>query len=112
MYHISIKLPSLLNTRMSWQAMAALKKKQRKATKRAMKGALIPPLPLLVTITRSGPVKLDDDNLQGACKYVRDQIAEEVGVDDGSPLYTWKYEQKRGPHGVEVEIVARQSGCK
>ena len=71
-------------------------------------GQQIPTVPLLVTITRVGPRRLDDDNLAAACKYVRDQIAAVIGIDDGSPLYTWRYEQRVGgrkEYGVDVEIV-------
>lgn len=109
-FHIPIKLPSLANTRWHWRKMASVKKKHRNATRHALLstfGARIPPLPLLITITRVGPRKLDDDNLASACKYVRDQIAASVGVDDGSPLYTWCYEQKTGKYGVDVEITSR-----
>ena len=61
----------------------------------------------MVTITRIGPRKLDDDNLSGACKYVRDEIARMVGVDDGSDRYTWVYKQRTGAYGVDVEIESR-----
>lgn len=105
-FHIPIRLPSLPNTRMSWRALASLKKKQKMATRRVINdGWYI--LPLIITITRVGPRKLDDDNLAGACKYVRDAIADRVGVDDGSPLYTWRYEQCTGHYGVDVEITPR-----
>src|ERR1043165_6538891 len=93
---VPIRLPSLTNLRLHWRRMATLKRKQKSATPKCMNDVPIPPLPLLVTITRVGPRRLDDDNLAGACKYVRDQIAAEVGVDDGSPLYTWRYEQRIG----------------
>ncbi len=99
---------------MHWRKMSALKKKQRGATVYCMVGVKIPPLPLTVTITRVGPRRLDDDNLAGACKYVRDQIAEVVGVDDGSPLYTWRYGQRVGAkleYGVDVEIETRMGNC-
>ncbi len=110
-FTIPIRLPSLLNTRMNWRALSSLKKKQKTATavciKKAKESARIPDIPLLVTITRVGPRKLDDDNLSGSCKYVRDQIAAAVGVDDGSSLYTWRYEQRIGKYSVEVEITER-----
>lgn len=106
-FHVPIRLPSLANTRLHWRGMARLKKEQRQVTLCSMIGIPIPPGPHVVTITRSGPRKLDDDNLAGACKYVRDQIAEVLGVDDGSPLFTWRYEQQIGKYGVDVEIVAR-----
>lgn len=107
---IPIRLPSL-NVMLikKWRAMLSLKKKQKNATHRAFSGKRldIPPPPLLVTITRVGSKKLDDDNLQGACKYVRDQIASEVGLDDGSDFYTWIYRQRKGDYSVEIEIEPR-----
>src|SRR5437870_475420 len=93
-FHIPIKLPSLANSRLHWRRMASLKKRQRAAVMYCMAGLKLPAPPLVVTITRIGPRKLDDDNLQSACKYVRDEIAAVVGVDDGSPLYTWRYVQR------------------
>ncbi len=109
-FTVPIRLPSLANTRLHWRAMASLKKKQKAAVRVVMHGLALPPPPLTVTITRVGPGKLDDDNLAGAAKYVRDQIAAAVGVDDGSPLYTWRYGQRTGragEYGVEVEITKR-----
>lgn len=107
-FHIPIRLPSLSNTRMHWRALDRLKKDQKDTTRACINGLTIPPLPLLITITRIGPRRLDDDNLSSACKYVRDTIAAFVGVDDGSPLYTWRCEQCIGAkYGVEVEITSR-----
>ncbi len=105
-FHIPIRLPSLANTRMDWRRMSRLKVSQRGATAACMHGHAIPSLPLLVTITRVGPRQLDDDNLASACKYIRDEIARAVGVDDGSPLYTWRYEQRIGDYGVDVEVMS------
>lgn len=90
-----------------WRKLKRVVDKQKKATKRALKDKVIPPLPLLVIMTRVGPRKLDDDNLQGSLKYIRDEIARAVGVDDGSPLYTWLYMDRKGEYGVEVEIIER-----
>lgn len=67
----------------------------------------LPKPPLVVLITRIGPRKLDDDNLASACKYVRDEIARIIGLDDGSPLYTWQYAQRTGKYGVDIEIMVR-----
>lgn len=106
-FHIPIKLPSLANIRLNWRAFAVLKKSQKTATTVCIVGKPIPPPPLLITITRIGPRKLDDDNLASACKYIRDQIAATVGIDDGSDLYTWQYAQRIGRYGVDVEIIER-----
>jgi hypothetical protein len=107
-FHIPIRLPSLANiSHNNWRRTATLAKRQKRATKRGMDSKAVPPLPLLITLTRVGPRKLDDDNLAHAFKYVRDQIAAVVGTDDGSNQYTWRYEQRRGDYGVDVEIVER-----
>lgn len=56
--------------------------------------------PVLVTLTRIGPKKLDKrDNLPRAFKAIVDQIAASLGVDDGEEdKIDWKYEQE--PIGV------------
>lgn len=107
-FHIPIRLPSLANSRIHWRAMDKLKRSQREAVFYAMYGLELPPLPVVVTITRSGPQTLDDDNLQSACKYVRDQIAAAFKEDDGSAAYTWRYAQRKSKaYGVDVEIMKR-----
>ena len=65
-----------------------------------------PALPCVVLLVRVGPSNgLDDDNLRGAGKGVRDQIAAWLGVDDRSPLVAWKYDQRRAPAwGMEVHF--------
>lgn len=107
-FHIPIRLPSLANmSHLHWRKLTNIKNKQKLATKVCIAGKDIPPAPIIVIITRIGPRKLDDDNLASACKYVRDQIASQVGVDDGSDQYTWMYNQKIGEYGVDVEIISR-----
>lgn len=65
-------------------------------------------LPATVKLTRVAPSNgLDDDNLRGALKSVRDGIADALGVDDRDPRVTWEYDQRRGKpreYAVEVEI--------
>ena len=71
--------------------------------------AVIPPR-IRVTLTRICLGGLDSDNLQGAFKYVRDEVARWLGRDDGDPSYEWVYEHrpaKRGVHHVELRIEAR-----
>jgi hypothetical protein len=68
--------------------------------------------PIAVTITRVSTGKLDGDNLQGACKSVRDGIAEALNFDDKLffPVGTIPLEYKqaspgtRGACGVHIEI--------
>lgn len=48
---------------------------------------------------------LDSDNLAGAFKACRDEVAAWVGLDDGDPRYTWVYEQAIHPTaGVRITI--------
>lgn len=65
-------------------------------------------LGVAVRFTRVAMRALDDDNLAYAFKAWRDGIASEVGIDDGSPRWTWEYHQRKGLAAVEVwlEVVA------
>ncbi|MBU6231397.1 hypothetical protein KGP36_01910 [Patescibacteria group bacterium] len=61
--------------------------------------------PCTVTLTRFGPRRLDDDNLAGSFKAVRDRIAQLMGIDDGSPLVSWVYKQQPSKeYRVRIEI--------
>ena len=55
------------------------------------------PRPLAVRLTRLHRGRdMDDDNLAGAHKAVRDALANDwLGIDDGSPLVRWAYAQER-----------------
>jgi hypothetical protein len=59
-----------------------------------------------VTLTRLGGQKLDDDNLRGALKSVRDEVADWLRVCDGDEAAAaWSYDQKPGGlWGVAVEV--------
>lgn len=70
----------------------------------AVEQKIIPDLPATITICRVGPRTLDGDNLQGACKYVRDAIAAFLGVDDADERLTWVYEQQKGKYRVDISI--------
>jgi hypothetical protein len=70
-------------------------------------------LPVRVSITRVvGGCGLDDDNLRGALKYIRDGIADALGIDDkrfniegGIPLeYSQATPGTRGACGVKIDI--------
>lgn len=67
--------------------------------------------PCTVTMTRVSTMQLDDDNLAGALKHIRDGIADAMGINDRDKRVTWKCEQKKGARGeraVEIEIVERE----
>lgn len=63
-----------------------------------------PPLPCVCTLLRMAPSNgLDDDNLAGSLKSVRDAVADWLGVDDKRrDVVRYQYEQQRGPWGVGI----------
>lgn len=64
------------------------------------------PYKLVVTMTAYLPRYLDDDNLAGALKPVRDELADWMGVDDGDRRILWECDQTltRGNPGVCVVV--------
>lgn len=63
--------------------------------------------PYTVTMTRVAPRALDSDNLSASFKACRDQVARHLGIDDGSPLVRWTYDQRKGlpkQYAVEIKI--------
>lgn len=106
-YMLPIKTVTGLNARENWYTRAARVRSERKTTALIIKPF---PTPCIVRLVRLSPSLCDDDNLQGACKAIRDEIARICGVDDGpnGPI-TWAYGQdkcKRGQFGVRVEMLA------
>ena len=106
-YFIPIKTVTGLNAREHFRVRAKRVKAERAATALIVKPFFTP---CIVRLVRLSPALCDDDNLQGACKAIRDEIAKINGVDDGptGPI-TWVYAQekcKRGNFGVRVEFLA------
>jgi hypothetical protein len=62
--------------------------------------------PLVVTFTRYGKRLLDDDNLSGSFKAIRDEVAKQLGRDDGPRgRVEWRYKQeKSGEYAVRIEV--------
>lgn len=59
----------------------------------------------LVTLTRIGPRRMDDDNAAASMKAVRDAVAKRLGVDDGDvSRLRFVYRQERGPFAVRVRV--------
>jgi succinylarginine dihydrolase len=113
-------VPSAANMREHWAAKHRRVAKQRTATTLALKvhgGAWLrewrvmranEALRVRCALTRTGPRRLDDDNLRGALKAHRDAVAAEVGIDDGSARWTWEYAQAHGAPGVVVRLEVLQ----
>lgn len=62
----------------------------------------------VVVLTRLSPGRLDDDNLAGAFKAVRDQVADELGLDDGDERLKFLYAQSGCPakeRFIEIEVL-------
>ena len=101
---LPVKTVSEANQREHWAPKA-----KRAKTHRRTAAALCPraTLPAVVTLTRYSAGTLDDDNLRGALKAVRDGIADALGVADNDPLISFRYQQapaKRGEYAVHVAI--------
>lgn len=96
---LPLRTVSEANQRDHWFVRAKRAKKQRRTA-----WALCPAvgLPVVVTMVRVGLGRLDDDNLRGALKAVRDGIADRLGVPDNDHRIEWRYGQRRGPYAVEI----------
>ena len=104
-YHLPLQLISAANSREHWAARARRVKRERAAAIVVHKH----PLPCTVTIKRHGKRLMDGDNLQAACKALRDGIADRLGVDDADSRITWRYKQDVRPEfGVTVKIEKRR----
>lgn len=108
---LPIKTGSGLNMREHWRKRAKRVKAERTVAMVRTISSRIPPLPVVVILTRLSAGTLDDDNLQGAFKAIRDGVADAYGVADNDPRMTWRYDQakcKRGEFGVRITLVARE----
>jgi hypothetical protein len=111
---LPVKTVSESNARGHWAGKARRTKALREAAGLVVVGMLraegMAP-PCTVTLTRIAPRRLDDDNLRGALKAVRDGVADALGVDDGDPSVSWDYAQARGAaKQYAVVVCIRQNG--
>jgi hypothetical protein len=108
--YLPIATVSLANMRDHWRTTAARAKIHRQQA-HLMTGplkSLI--LPATIRLVRVSPRLLDDDNLRGALKSVRDGIADRLGIDDRDPRVTWEYDQEKGkPKEKAVKLTAWSS---
>jgi len=104
-----IKTVSEANQREHWAIKNSRKKSQQKAFQAIWRNAKPKvELPATIIFTRYSCQELDSDNLAGAFKHTRDQLAKEIGIDDGSELLNFEYRQERigkREHYFEVEIL-------
>jgi hypothetical protein len=92
--------PSITNRREHWAVRAKRAKAQRTAAFLLWRShsswsaaAHHRQVGCVVTLTRFGGRKLDDDNLRSALKSIRDGIADAIGLDDGDGRIEWRYAQ-------------------
>ena len=104
-----IRTWSALNERCHWSTRARRAKHERHSIGWLLAGKTRPEPPIRVVMTRRGPTSgLDDDNLAGALKGIRDGIATWLGIDDGDQRITWVCKQQRMKMwSVLVQIVPR-----
>ena len=106
MISVPLRTGNGMNSREHHMARARRVKREREAAAWMLKRAEKPILPCVVLLTRSAPSNgLDRDNLQGALKAVRDQVAEWLEVDDrDESSVRYEYAQIRGPWAVSFEF--------
>lgn len=107
--YLELKTISEPNARGHWAKRAARAKAQRRmAHALCAAPAAAVGLPVAVTLTRIAPSNgLDDDNLRGALKAVRDGVADAFGLDDRDGRIRWQYGQAHGKdYGVRIDMEA------
>ncbi|GHC72757.1 hypothetical protein GCM10007320_08850 [Pseudorhodoferax aquiterrae] len=106
---IPLRTGAGLNGREHWRTRAKRVKGERTTTAWAMRPHAAPAGAVTVLLRRVSPGTrpMDDDNLPGSLKAVRDQVAAWLGRDDADPSIVWKYAQRRGAPkewAVELEV--------
>lgn len=111
---VPIKTVSSLNAREHFAVRAKRVRAERQGVAWLLKGQQRPPIPCSVRLTRVAPSSgVDDDNLVGALKGVRDEIAAWLGIDDRhSKQVRYVYDQARGPWGVRIEFGEPVAGAQ
>lgn len=111
----SIRTVSAANAREHWAVKAKRNKTERTAI-RAYFGSCPPSLRLtdenlIVSLTRFGKRLLDDDNLAGSFKAIRDEVAACLGRDDGPKSgIRWVYSQQTAKdYWIEIEVKEDES---
>lgn len=103
---LPLRLVSVSNVREHWATKAKRTREHRALTRLALR-QFGPQIPARVTLVRIAPRELDDDNLRGALKAVRDGVADWLLVDDGDPCVVWIYGQEKGGpacYGVHIRV--------
>lgn len=119
---VPIRLESELNRSEHWTKKAARRKSQRQAVLLCWRSQVRSVLPAAamfhVELVRLCPPKnkiRDTDNLAAAFKSIRDEVANQLGVDDADIAQgdvTWDYAQDSDDrHWVRITVHVRQRGA-
>ena len=110
-----IRTVSAANAREHW----AIKAKRNKSERTAIRAyfSTCPPslrntdAPLVVSLARFGKRLLDDDNLAGSFKAIRDEVAACLNRDDGPKAgIRWVYQQTTAKdYWIEIEVRADET---
>jgi hypothetical protein len=109
---LPIRTVSTLNAREHWAAKHRRAQAQRQAIRLALCGLGVPHPPVVVRLTRLATKSLDGDNLQGAMKNVRDEIAAWLRVDDADPRVSWQYDQELRTGEGMLRVFSRSGHMK
>jgi hypothetical protein len=93
---LPVTVVSEANARCHWRARHK-RFTEHKLAVRIATAPMLPPeasdFPLTVTLVRIGGRRMDDDNLAGSMKAIRDAVAGWLRVDDGAAAVRWAYRQ-------------------
>jgi len=106
-FYLPIRTVNPLNTREHWSKRAKRSKAERRAAYLATYNVPLWPsrVPIMVSLTRIAPRKMDCDGCTASFKAIRDGIADKLGVDDGSESIRFSCAQRKGKeYGIEVTI--------
>ena len=122
-YILPLRIVSESNSREHWAKKAARHKLQQKVVRSQVDCKGIS-LPCSITLTRLAPRSLDDDNLQMAFKWVRDELSDLIlpdavpvyidkkgklkalkGRADNDPRIAWHYAQEKSKaYAIRIDI--------
>lgn len=116
---VVVELPGLrlvnpLNRRQGWRAVSERGRREKAAVAAALRGRKPPALPVVVTITRVSPGRLDSDGAVASAKHCRDAVAAWLGCDDGDERVRWEVTQAKGAAAVRIAVgprVTRRALC-
>jgi len=112
-FHLPLKIESNANLREHWAARMKRTRNQRLAAAYAVavsKDWKLPDGKFTVRLVRIGRRLLDDDNLCGGFKAIRDGVADGLGMKDNDPRIKWTYAQETGKeYSCRIELLATRS---